>query len=455
MRVENNFINTFDNFTKQSKSPSQAPKVNHVSLDKLELSPISLEVKYGNGSMQNHMAMHEALQNKLQTGTIYEKLFGGSGSNLNEFVAQNPIISRGGMAYKLRFDDENGVVYDERLVKLLSSKYTNDDDFKKAYLDIKNDIEEEVELSIEIDRRIMEENDIALANDYNKGLSVRDLAKLHGIQTFDELTKDIEKIDGVYDPSDMQRAYLGVSEANRPKLRARLESEFMKGMLFYGMSQKEQEEWITNGKNTNMEELVKTINSLHPAFFNTKDDKKALFKLEALEQNKTANNIYNLAFTKKDMKILEFLKQNEIKGVKFSTDNGEFGDTSVPKFYLASAAKNSSIKLGDVFCGSGGIIDRLMDLFALDDFEKFKAGYLELKKEADAWIEQNDFANELKDVENPTKDEGIKRKAIEGKSEKRDEKLYTFENDLLLQKLKEREILSSLRSIDLNSKYGK
>ncbi|ULO02290.1 hypothetical protein AVANS_1685 [Campylobacter sp. RM5004] len=263
------------------------------------------------------------------------------------------------------------------------------------------------------------------------------------------LLKDVAQDEcGTYDPHDTQRILLGVSESKNPELYAMLESEFMEGMLFYGMSKKEREYWIETGKSVGAEEMVKVINSLHPALFNENDDKKALFKLEALQQNTKANNIYNQAFIKKDSKLLEFLEQNKIIGVKFSIDNAEFGDMSVPKFYLANMYEDSSIKLGDVFCGSGGFADRLMDLFALDDIDEFMAGYLALKEEVDLYKEQNGLTEhfgEPKSQEDSEKDESVKRKPIEVKSDYLRESMEDILSKINKQKIKdERDLLALL-----------
>ena len=261
------------------------------------------------------------------------------------------------------------------------------------------------------------------------------------------LLKDVPQDEcGTYEPNNTQRILLGVNKSKHPELHAMLESEFMEGMLFYGMSKKERDEYMKMSEEFDIKEVVKRLNSLHPALFNKNDDKKAIFKLEALQQNTNANNIYNQAFIKKDSKLLEFLKQNEIVGVKYSTDNAEFGDMSVPKFYLANIPESSSIKLGDVFCGSGGFMDRLMDLFALDDLDEFKAGYLALKKEADEWLEQNgEYFGEPKSQENSEKDESVKRKPIEVKSDYLRESMEDILNKINKQKIKdERDLLTLL-----------
>lgn len=262
------------------------------------------------------------------------------------------------------------------------------------------------------------------------------------------LLKDVAQDEcGTYDPHDTQRILLGVSESKNPELYAMLESEFMEGMLFYGMSKKEREYWIETGKSVGAEEMVKVINSLHPAFFNENDDKKALSKLDALQINTKANNIYNQAFIKNDLKLLEFLKQNEIVGVRFVTNDTNFGDTSVPEFYL-SRFSQGNIKLGDVFCGSGGFMDRLMDLFALDDLDEFKIGYLALKLEVDLYKEQNGYEKhfgEKYSQEDSEKDESIKRKPIEVKGTSTSESMKDILSKIDPRKIKdERDLLAIL-----------
>ncbi|ULO03473.1 hypothetical protein [Campylobacter sp. RM12651] len=264
---------------------------------------------------------------------------------------------------------------------------------------------------------------------------------------------------GTYEPNNTQRILLSVNKSKYPELHAMLESEFMEGMLFYGMSKKEREDWIETGKKVGAEEMVKVINSLHPAFFNENDDKKALSKLDALQINTKANNIYNQAFIKNDLKLLEFLKQNEIVGVRFATNDTNFGDTSVPEFYL-SRFSQGNIKLGDVFCGSGGFMDRLMDLFALDDLDEFKIGYLALKLEVDLYKEQNGYEKHFGEKylqENSKKDENIKRKPIEVKGSNTRESMEDILSKLDIQNIKdERDLLAILMAYkDSENLYDK
>ena len=275
------------------------------------------------------------------------------------------------------------------------------------------------------------------------------------------LLKDVAQDEcGTYEPNNTQRILLGINKSKNPELYAMLESEFMEGMLFYGMSKKERDEYMKMSEEIDIKEIVKRLNSLHPALFNENDDKKALFKLESLQQNTKANNIYNQAFIKKDSKLLEFLEQNKIIGVKFSIDNAEFGDMSVPKFYLANISKSSSIKLGDVFCGSDGFADRLMDLFALDDIDEFMAGYLALKEEVDLYKEQNGLAEhfgEPKLQENSEKDESVKRKPIETKGTSTSESMEEILSKIDPRKIKdERDLLAILMAYkDSKNLYDK
>ncbi|MBZ8004599.1 hypothetical protein [Campylobacter canadensis] len=259
------------------------------------------------------------------------------------------------------------------------------------------------------------------------------------------LLKDVAQDEcGTYDPTITHKILLTMNKSDNPELYDIIDGEFVEGMLYYGMSKEEREAWIEHSKSVGAEEVVKVVNSLHPAFFNDNDDLKALKKLDALQTDTKANNIYNQAFIKNDSKLLEFLKQNEIVGIRFATNDTKFGDTSVPEFYLSRFDKGN-IKLGDVFCGSGGFMDRLMDLFALDDINKFKDGYLALKKEVDGQLKQNDLAKQATEkMQNSQEKEEEQKpfKTIEAKSTNVRESMQDILKKIDINKIKdERELL--------------